>query len=188
MEAIPYVIANQKKIKNEDIETYSNSFSANAGGEINYNITPNLKAGITVNTDFAETEIDNRQINLTRFPLFFPERMDFFLQGANILLFAPSSNPNPYFSRRVGLESGKPFPINYGGRLIGRIKNTDVGILHVNTAAIDEVPGENFTVARVIQNLGVESTIGGIYTRRDTQGDSVGLRETYGVDMSLSTS
>lgn len=120
--------------------------------------------------------------------MFFPERRDFFLQGANILLFAPSSNPNPYFSRRVGLESGKPFPINYGGRLIGRIKNTDVGILHVNTAAIDEVPGENFTVARVIQNLGVESTIGGIYTRRDTQGDSVGLRETYGVDMSLSTS
>lgn len=188
LEAIPYVIANQKKIRNEEDLSYSNSFSANAGGEINYNITPNLKAGVTFNTDFAETEVDNRQINLTRFPLFFPERRDFFLQGANIFLFAPSSNPNPYFSRRVGLQSGQPIPIRFGGRLIGRIKNTDVGILHVNTAADGEVPEENFTVARLTQNLGAESTIGGIYTRREAQGDSVGLRETYGVDMSLSTS
>ncbi|MFN3996172.1 DUF5916 domain-containing protein [Algoriphagus sp.] len=188
VEAIPYVIANQNKSRNEEDGSYSNSYSANAGGEINYNITPNLKAGITVNTDFAETEVDNRQINLTRFPLFFPERRDFFLQGANIFLFAPSSNPNPYFSRRVGLQRGRPIPIKYGGRLIGRIKNTDVGVLHVNTAAVDEVPEENFTVARVIQNLGAESTIGGIYTRRNTQGDSIGHRESYGIDMSLSTS
>ena len=188
LEAIPYVIGTQKRIREGKTDSFSSTYSANAGGEINYNINPNLKAGVTINTDFAETEVDNRQVNLTRFPLFFPERRDFFLQGANVFLFAPASNPNPYFSRRVGLESGRPVPIRYGARMIGRIKSTDVGFYQVSTAESEFRGAENFTVARVLQNLGSESTVGAIYTRRQTADDSVGVRETYGADLSLSTS
>lgn len=188
LEAIPYAIVSQSTVKEVPEMVTRQSFTYNAGGELNYNITPNLKAGVTVNTDFAETEVDNRQVNLTRFPLIFPERRDFFLQGSNVFQFAPSSNPNPYFSRRIGLEGGNPIPIKHGARLIGRIKETDVGFLQVRTGSEGGVPGEHFTVGRVLQNFSSESTVGVIYTRRDTDGDSLPVRETFGTDLSLSTS
>lgn len=188
LEAIPYAIGTQVRQRGDLESSKTSELSHNFGGELNYNITPNLKAGITINTDFAETEVDDRQINLTRFPLFFPERRLFFLEGANIFLFAPSSSPNPYFSRRIGLQDGLPIPIRYGGRMIGRVKDTDIGFLHVNTAAQGERKAENFTVGRIVQNISDESTIGVIYTRRDTEGDSLPLRETLGMDLSLNTS
>lgn len=188
IEAIPYVIATENRTRTAIERPKATTYNFNMGGEINYNINPNLKAGITVNTDFAETEVDDRQINLTRFPLFFPERRAFFLEGANIFLFAPSSNPNPYFSRRIGLQDGRPIPIDYGGRLIGRIKNTDVGFLQVRTGQEGERPGEHFTVGRVLQNISSESTLGVIYTRRDTDGDSLAAQQTLGADLSLNTS
>ncbi|SEJ65055.1 hypothetical protein SAMN05192553_10761 [Cyclobacterium xiamenense] len=188
LEAIPYAIVSRNSSKELPETSPSQQFSYNAGGELNYNITPNLKAGITVNTDFAETEVDNRQVNLTRFPLVFPERRDFFLQGANVFQFAPSSNPNPYFSRRIGLEGGRPIPIKHGARVIGRIKQTDVGFIQVRTDAAGSLPGENFTVGRVVQNFSNESTVGVIYTRRNTDGDSLPMRETFGADLNLSTS
>lgn len=188
LEAIPYVIGSQSRRRIDPESPMVEQATFNAGGELNYNITPNLKAGITVNTDFAEAEVDDRQVNLTRFPILLPERRDFFLQGANVFVFAPSSNPNPYFSRRVGLQDDRPIPIRHGGRLIGRIKNTDVGFIQVRTGDSGGLPGENFTVGRVLQNISSESTIGAIYTRRDTDGDSLPVRETFGADLSLSTS
>ncbi len=188
LEAIPYAIATQVRQRNQVDGPMITQTTYNLGGELNYNINPNLKAGITINTDFAETEVDDRQINLTRFPLFFPERRGFFLEGSNIFLFAPSSNPNPYFSRRVGLQDGRPIPIQYGGRLIGRIKNTDVGFLQVRTGEDLERPGENFTVGRVVQNISDESTVGIMYTRRETDGDSLPVRSTLGMDLGLNTS
>jgi hypothetical protein len=132
--------------------------------------------------------VDDRQINLTRFPLFFPERRAFFLEGSNIFLFAPSSVPNPYFSRRIGLQDGRPIPIRYGARLIGRVKNTDVGFLQVRTGEEGDRPGEHFTVGRVIQNISKESNIGVINTRRSTDGDDLPDRHTLGTDLSLNTS
>jgi len=188
LEAIPYAIASQSRGRVDPESPMVERSTFNAGGELNYNITPNLKAGITVNTDFAEAEVDDRQVNLTRFPILLPERRDFFLQGANVFVFAPSSNPNPYFSRRVGLQEDRPIPIRHGARLIGRIKNTDVGFLQVRTGESGGLPGENFTVGRVLQNISSESTVGAIYSRRDTDGDSVPVRETFGADISLSTS
>ncbi len=188
VEAIPYAITSQSTSRFDPEMQSTQEFSYNAGGEINYNISPNLKAGVTINTDFAETEVDDRQVNLTRFPLFFPERRDFFLQGANVFVFAPSSNPNPYFSRRIGLRDFQPVPISHGGRLIGRIRETDVGLVHVRTDGQGGVPGENFTVGRVLQNISDESTVGAIYTRRAMDGDSLPVQETYGADLNLSTS
>jgi hypothetical protein len=188
VEAIPYGIVTGVRQRTDPESPKTEKLTSNLGGEVNYNITPNLKAGITINTDFAETEVDDRQINLTRFPLFFPERRAFFLEGSNIFLFAPSSNPNPYFSRRIGLQDGRPIPIRHGGRLIGRVKNTDLGFLHVRTGEDEGRPGENFTVGRLVQNISEESSIGVIYTRRDTDGDSLPIRETIGMDLSMNTS
>jgi hypothetical protein len=188
VEAIPYGIVTGVRQRSSPESPKTEKLNSKLGGEINYNITPNLKAGITINTDFAETEVDDRQINLTRFPLFFPERRAFFLEGSNIFLFAPSSNPNPYFSRRIGLQDGSPIPIKHGGRLIGRVKNTDVGLLHVRTGEDESRPGESFSVGRIVQNISEESAIGVVYTRRDTDGDSLPIRETIGMDLSLNTS
>ena len=188
LEAIPYAIASQSRVRNDPEKSMEKQTTFNAGGELNYNITPNLKAGITINTDFAEAEVDDRQVNLTRFPIVLPERRDFFLQGANVFVFAPSSNPNPYFSRKIGLQEGRAIPIKHGARLIGRIKNTDIGFIQTRTGDSGELPGENFTVGRVLQNISAESTIGAIYTRRDTDGDSLPVRETLGADLNLSTS
>ncbi|WP_235114194.1 carbohydrate binding family 9 domain-containing protein [Cyclobacterium qasimii] len=188
LEAIPYAITTQSRLRDDPEGSMEKQTTFNAGGELNYNITPNLKAGITVNTDFAEAEVDDRQVNLTRFPIVLPERRDFFLQGANVFVFAPSSNPTPYFSRKIGLQDGRAIPIKHGARLIGRIKNTDIGFLQARTGESGGLPGENFTVGRVLQNISAESTIGAIYTRRDTDGDSLPVRETFGADINLSTS
>lgn len=188
LEAIPYGIVTESKRRTDPESPKESEVKWNAGGELNYNITPNLKAGITINTDFAETEVDDRQVNLTRFPLFFPERRAFFLEGSNIFQFAPSSNPNPYFSRRIGLEDGRQIPIRYGARMIGRVKDTDVGFLHVKTGEGLETPGESFTVGRVVQNISSESTVGVIYTRRESEGDSMPVRQTLGTDIGLNTS
>jgi hypothetical protein len=121
-----------------------------------YNVTPSLKANFTVNTDFAETEVDQRRTNLTRFPLFFPEKREFFLDGANFFQF-PTGDESPFFSRRIGLNRGEPQPIVYGGKLIGQAGRQNIGVLHVSTSeeelTIDGAPallkGEDFTVARV---------------------------------------
>ena len=121
LEVVGYGKAETSKIQNESEGNYDRGRSIDGGLDVNYNITPGLKASLTVNTDFAETEVDDRQINLTRFPIRFPEKRDFFLEGANIFRFAPSSGIYPYFSRRIGIQSGNPVPISFGGRLIGKI-------------------------------------------------------------------
>lgn len=163
------------------------------GFDVNYSITPSLKASVTFNTDFAEAEVDQRRVNLTRFPLFFPEQRDFFLEGANVYEFAPSSRVNPFFSRRIGLRGGEPIPITYGARLLGNAGDYNMALLHVRTGEKGAVQPENFSVARVKRNIGSESTIGMIYTRRSTQ-DSDELtpalqdRHTFGTDLELGTS
>lgn len=187
LEVIPYAIG-MRNVQSTS-EGKKTSFSGNAGFDMNYSITPNLRAGVTYNTDFAETEVDNRQVNLTRFPLFFPERRAFFLEGASVFSFAPSSGPNPFFSRRIGLEGGQPIPILGGARLIGRVGKQDVGVIHMRTRESESgAPAEDFSVARVSRNIFQESSVGLIYTRRSTDGDSLVDRHTIGADMELSTS
>src|SRR5258705_7977380 len=105
-------------------------------------LTPSLRANLTVNTDFAQAEVDQRQTNLTRFSLFFPEKRDFFLNGSLFFNFAdggsgggggggPPVDLAPFFSRRMGLdERGTPQAINFGGKLTGHAGAFDVGVLH----------------------------------------------------------
>ncbi len=186
VEVIPFTLANQP-VRGQ--RASATSPSTRMGADLNYSITPNLRAGLTINTDFAETEVDDRQVNLSRFPIVFPERRAFFLEGASVFSFAPASGPNPFFSRRIGLAGGAPVPVRGGARIIGRVGRQDVGLLHLGTG--DRADGgarESFTVARVSRNLFRESSVGLLYTRRSTEGDTLDDRHTIGVDMELSTS
>ncbi len=193
LELVGYGKAEALKVQNESEGDYNNSQSLDGGLDVNYNITPGLKASLTLNTDFAETEVDDRQINLTRFPIRFPEKRDFFLEGANIFRFAPSSGVYPYFSRKIGLRSGNPIPILYGGRVIGKIGKVEVAAQQVKTREIDNFSSEEFSVIRLKQNFLKESSIGVLYTRRHTNKGKQFVpplqdRNTLGIDLTLNTS
>ena len=172
--------------------------SAEPGLDLFYNITPSLKLTATFNTDFGETEVDARQINLTRFSLLFPEKRSFFLQGAGVFGFA-STGPEPaggippagadvypFFSRQIGLLGGEEVPIDAGIKLTGTVGRTDVGLLGVRTGDLPIVSEKNFLVGRVKRNLFQQSYVGAIFTTgHPAQGQS---GETYGADMRLATS
>ena len=159
-----------------------------------YNVTPALKANFSVNTDFAETEVDERRTNLTRFPLFFEEKREFFLDGANFFEF-PGGDESPFFSRRIGLNAGEPQPIAYGAKLTGQAGPYDIAFLQVRTSeedlTIDGVPlqlkREDFTVGRVKRRFGSQSSAGLIYTRRAAGESIVDPRHTAGADVTIAT-
>ena len=157
--------------------------------DISQRLGSNLVATMTVNTDFAETEVDTRQTNLTRFPLFFPEKRAFFLEGADIFEFGfgLSRNIIPFFSRRVGLHEGNEIPITVGGKINGRVGKTSFGGLTMRTgkAGLDdqEILGSTLGVLRVKRNVLKESSIGFIGTWGDPlstlSASTTGLDFTY---------
>lgn len=184
----PYISGGMNTKKDAD-----NKYVGKAGVDLFYQITPSLKSSLSINTDFAETEVDDRQINLTRFSLLFPEKRDFFLDGASMFSFGiqgDDANPYgksiiPFFSRRMGLDSlGLPIQINAAAKITGTINKWNIGAMYVND---DHSNGNtNFTVARISRTLGAESSIGMI----GTYGNAVSRSENYvgGVDLKLATS
>lgn len=150
----------------------------------------NVLASATVNTDFAETEVDTRRTNLTRFPLFFPEKRTFFLEGDDIFAFGLGLNQDvlPYFSRRIGLVEGRQVPILAGGKINGRVADTNFGVLMVGTDEARGVVEDRSIVAvgRVKQNIWRESWFGAIAT----VGDPLGRNGSWlaGVDFTYATS
>jgi hypothetical protein len=163
-----------------------------AGLDLSYSITPNLRGALSINTDFAEIEVDQRRLNLTRFPISFPEQRDFFLQASNVFSFAEASGVTPFFSRRIGLVGGQQVPILAGVRLHGQLADTDIGFFQVRTAAYNGRAAEDFTAARLRRNFLAQSTAGALYTRRATH-QAVGFeagpdRHTLGLDLDLETS
>lgn len=168
--------------------------NADVGLDLFYNITPDLKANLTINTDFAQTEVDQRLVNLTRFPLRYPEKRDFFLDGAPFFSFA-SEGTEPFFSRRIGLTGGAPQQVDGGTKLTGRAGAQDIGFLHVRTGeeGPDAAPtafGEDFTVLRVKRRILTQSFIGTFASRRAVRGDPSGFDDLYtaGADFRLATS
>ena len=136
-------------------------------------IGANALASLTVNTDFAETEVDARQVNLTRFPLFFSEKRTFFLEGSDIFAFGPGIGADviPFFSRRIGLLEGRQVPIDAGGKINGRWGGTSFGGLAVRTRAVDTLSAAStLIVARLKQNVLRESSVGFIATAGDPLG------------------
>ncbi len=155
----------------------STEFDGDVSLDATQRLGPNVVASLTVNTDFAETEVDVRQINLTRFPLFFPEKRTFFLEGSDIFEFGlglDEDNMIPFFSRRIGLPGLEgdqtEIPINAGGKVNGRLGNTNFGALVVNTRSVDsldlgdgeslDVPTTTMGAVRVRQNVLEESSVG----------------------------
>ncbi len=148
-----------------------------------YKITPNLTGAVTFNTDFSATEVDNRQVNLTRFSLFFPEKRDFFLQDVDIFSFGGlggggnfNNNQNgiPFYSRRVGLNSrtGQPVDIDAGVKMTGRVGQWNVGALAVQQGDSPGLDGQSVFVGRAAINVLSESSIGGIFTYGDPNSET----------------
>ncbi|MBI4264386.1 MAG: carbohydrate binding family 9 domain-containing protein [Acidobacteria bacterium] len=178
-----------------------NEVAKDAGLDLKWGVTGGLTADLTYNTDFAQVEADEQQVNLTRFSLFFPEKRDFFIENQGIFTFAGVSgtqgdSPILFYSRRIGLEQGRGVPIEAGGRLTGRVGRYSVGLLDIQTDEVANlgIPSTNFAVARVRRDVLRRSSIGALVTRRSqTSGPSTGLGaggtgagETYGLDGNFS--
>jgi hypothetical protein len=166
------------------------------GLDVFKNLTPNLNASLTVNTDFAETEADIRQVNLTRFPLFFPEKRAFFLEGAGVFDVAGLAGGTdliPFFTRRIGLNGTDQdvqvqVPIGVGAKVVGRQSGYNVGLLDVETRDLPDgsVPRQNLFAARVSRNFFEQSWVGAIVTSGNPEG--TGANNLLGVDARLATS
>jgi hypothetical protein len=166
-----------------------------AGIDVFKNLTPNMNASVTVNTDFAETEADARQINLTRFPLFFPEKRAFFLEGAGVFDVAATNEESvlPFFTRRIGLLRGREVPVLVGTKIVGRQSDYNIGVLDVQTRGVDDFGGDgqrlesqNLLAARVSRNIFRQSWIGAIVTHGNPEG--TGRNTLVGADIRLATS
>lgn len=165
-----------------------------AGLDVTYSFTPQLSAVGTINTDFAETEVDARQVNLTRFPLFFPEKRTFFLEGSNQFDFAAGLEENfiPFFSRRVGLVAGREVPIIGGLKLVGRQGNLGIGLLDVQTQDLEDVggmelaPGSNLFAGRFTYDANDELRLGAILTNGNP--GSAEENTLVGADLNWATS
>ena len=168
----------------------------NVGLDVKYGITQNLTADFTYRTDFAQVEVDEQQVNLTRFNLFFPEKREFFLEGRGIFDFARGSfrtarslrqgsvrgggdAPTLFYSRRIGIQGLQVVPIDGGGRLTGKIGSFDVGALNIQADT-------NFTVLRVKRDLLRRSSIGAMLTNRAISLDGAGSNQVYGADANFS--
>ena len=188
LDIAPYLVTGLNTKRGE-----KNDPKLTGGIDLFYQITPGLKSSLTINTDFAETEVDDRQINLTRFNLHYPEKRDFFLDGASNFKFGIDGDDTspvaksiiPFFSRRMGLDSmGGPIPINIGAKLTGQINNWNLGMMYINDAREDGI--NNFSVARVSRNIGKQSSVGIIGTYGNALDNETNL--VVGADMKLSTS
>jgi hypothetical protein len=153
-----------------------------AGLDVKYSLTSNLTMDLTANTDFAQVEADDQQVNLTRYSLFFPEKRLFFQERSGIFNFSLGGrSDNLFYSRRIGIVEGDQTRIYGGARITGRVNKWDVGVLDMQTAAIDTVPSENFGVARIRrQVINQNSYVGGIMTSRI--GTNGNYNVAYGLD------
>ena len=205
----PYAIGSVASDVNA-VPAISNEGDGDFGFDVKYGVTQNITADFTYNTDFAQVEVDEQQVNLTRFSLFFPEKREFFLEGSGIFDFGqearfggggggrrPGSSsffgagdaPIVFFSRRIGLEEGQTVPILGGGRLTGKAGDFTVGALNIQTDdALDGAAvSTNFSVVRIKRDILRRSRIGGIFTGRSKRPGSAdqgepGSNQVYGLD------
>jgi len=180
LDVVPSVSVNDGK----DFSIASTETDLEPSLDVFYRITPSLNGSLTFNTDFSATEVDDRQVNLTRFGLFFPEKRDFFLQDADAFEFGGigglgnfhqlsrvlDQNARPFFSRTIGLSSsGQPVDLNYGGKLSGRVGPWTLGALAVRQDAFENVEATDLFVGRAALNVLAESSVGVITTNGDPQ-------------------
>jgi hypothetical protein len=174
LQLTPYLLG-QSLTRTEDNRTIR---TGDFGADLKYSVTPSMTLDLTYNTDFAQVEVDDQQVNLDRFNLFFPEKRPFFLENAGIFSVGQPGQVDIFFSRRIGLsDDGAQIPILGGGRLSGKVgSNTNVGFLNMQTAAVGATgtPRQNFTVGRVRQDLANRSNIGVMFVNRQANGELAG--------------
>ena len=181
----PYVLGEALRRTDDTKTTALGDF----GADLKYSITPSVTLDLTYNTDFAQVEVDDQQVNLDRFNLFFPEKRPFFLENAGLFSVGQPGQLEVFFSRRIGIgESGGQIPILGGGRLSGKVgNNTNVGFLNIQTESVNATgtPSNNFTVARVRQDFQNRSNVGAMFVNRGGTGNLAGERDynrSYAVD------
>ena len=174
LKVTPYVLSEVRR----PAEAGSGStFDADSGLDVKYSLTPSLTLDATYNTDFAQVEVDEEQINLDRFSLFFPEKRPFFLENAGLFSVGTPGDVELFFSRRIGIgPNGIPIPILGGARVTGKAQKFNVGFLNMQTDQVEGITAaNNFTVARVSRELPNRSSLGAIFTNRQGTGElSVG--------------
>jgi hypothetical protein len=166
------------------------------GLDARYGLTAGLNMDVTVNTDFAQVEVDEQQVNLTRFGLFYPEKRDFFLENSNFFTMGTGSSftsaqvqTDLFFSRRIGLsDSGTPIPILGGVRVAGKSGANNIGVLDIQTDQAFGRPGDNFFVGRYSRDVFRRSRVGAIFINKDSMGGSTHFNRTVGVDANLAPS
>jgi hypothetical protein len=175
------------------------------GVDAKYGISANLTADVTYNTDFAQVEVDEQEVNLTRFSLFFPEKREFFLEGRGVFDFgrggsgvgggggggsSAGSNvvPTVFYSRRIGLNANRVIPIDVGGRVTGKVGDFGIGVLNIQGGdePVSGTQSTNFSVIRVKRDILRRSSVGAIFTNRSRSNVADGSNQAYGVDSSFS--
>ena len=190
MELKPYAIGSQYHAPLRDT---LNEWSGDVGADFKFGVTDGLTADVTWNTDFAQVEDDETQINLSRFSLFFPEKREFFLEGQGVFDFGgrqtqlfrgPTDVPIPFFSRSIGISGGSAVPILGGARLHGRSGAYTMGLMNIQTGDVPGIDAQstNFSAFRLKRDIFSRSNIGVIATHRNLNADGSGANSLYGVD------
>ena len=182
----PYVLAGGRQ---ELVETQLDGSGFNdVGLDVKYGVSSGLNLDVTLNTDFAQVEVDDQQLNLTRFPLFFPEKRDFFLENAGMFGVATQGfrrQADLFFTRRIGLSaSGQPVPIIGGARLTGQIDRHNIAVMNIQTQEAFGQAGENFFVGRYSRDILARSQIGGLIINKESIGDAR-YNRTFAADATL---
>ncbi len=201
IELKPYAIS---RVTTDRVRTppLANDVTGDLGGDVKYGLTANLTADFTYNTDFAQVEIDEQQVNLTRFSLFFPEKREFFLEGRGLFDFArggvtgavftqsisTSIQPYLFYSRRIGLNNGRIIPIDAGGRLTGKVGKYAIGIMNIQAGdeSVSLTEPTNFSIVRVKRDILKRSSIGAMVTNRSKSAAVSGSSQAFGVDAAFS--
>ncbi len=179
---IPYVLGSASNPSPKS----GTEFSAGVGADVKYSITPSLTLDLTYNTDFAQVEVDDQQVNLNRFNLFFPEKRPFFLENAGQFSVGNPGEVDLFFSRRIGIgPGGIAVPILGGARLSGKINTTNVGLMSMFTQAVEEadIPANNFFVARVNHEFKSRSSIGALFVDKEySASENNNFNRTFALD------
>jgi hypothetical protein len=174
-----------------------NDGDANWGVDVKYGVTNSLTADFTYKTDFAQVEVDEQQVNLTRFNLLFPEKREFFLEGRGTMEFgraatglgtsATSDAPSLYYSRRIGLNGNRVVPVDVGGRVTGKVGAYGIGLMHIRTGDDESAatPATGFSVVRLRRDILRRSSVGVMFTDRSASVTGTGSNQAYGADALL---
>jgi len=188
LQIVPFIVGGiqQDFIQDPAVKKYR----PEVGMDVKYTLTSSLTLDLTVNTDFAQVEVDEEQVNLTRFDLFFPEKRPFFLENSGYFTVGTPQEVELFFSRRIGIdESGFQIPIFGGARVSGKQGRYNIGLLNMQTEAVSGIaPANNFTVGRLAREFGRRSSVGVIAINKSPTGSRADLypsNQTYGFDANI---